>query len=245
MSEPRPIEPRLILGLSEIASDHDALICDIWGVVHNGQAPFPEAVQALRRFRRDQGKVVLLSNAPRMPDAVEEQFRRIGVATDFYDAIVTSGGAARLLIDTHVREDHIHLYGFVEEAERSWFRLLLTVQGVGARTALAILGTLSPDQLANAILAQDKSQVTRADGVGPKLAARILVELKDKVAGLAPVPVLAEVPDGATSDAVSALVNLGYQRGDAYGVIAEIARKLGPEARLDSLIKAGLKELGR
>jgi HAD superfamily hydrolase (TIGR01459 family) len=86
---------RLIAGLGEIARDHDALICDIWGVVHDGQAPFPEAAEALRRFRQSHGKVVLLSNAPRPPGSVEEQFRRIGVATDFYDAIVTSGGAAR------------------------------------------------------------------------------------------------------------------------------------------------------
>jgi HAD superfamily hydrolase (TIGR01459 family) len=88
-------EPRLIVGLSEIAPDHDALICDIWGVIHDGRAPFPEAAEALRRFRRERGRVVLLSNAPRMPDSVEEQFRRIGVADDFYDAIVTSGGATR------------------------------------------------------------------------------------------------------------------------------------------------------
>ena len=86
---------RLISGLREIAPDHDALICDIWGVVHNGNAPFPEAAEALRHFRRERGPVVLLSNAPRMPQSVEEQFRRIGVATDCYDAIVTSGGAAR------------------------------------------------------------------------------------------------------------------------------------------------------
>ena len=87
--------PRLIAGLGEIARDHDALICDIWGVVHNGQAPFPEAAEALRRFRQSHGKVILLSNAPRPPGSVEAQFRRLGVATDFYDAIVTSGGAAR------------------------------------------------------------------------------------------------------------------------------------------------------
>jgi HAD superfamily hydrolase (TIGR01459 family) len=87
--------PRLIDGLSQIAPDHDALICDIWGVVHDGHAPFPEAAEALRHFRRERGKVVLLSNAPRMPDSVVEQFRRIGVATDCYDAIVTSGGATR------------------------------------------------------------------------------------------------------------------------------------------------------
>jgi HAD superfamily hydrolase (TIGR01459 family) len=87
--------PRLITGLSEIARDHDALICDIWGVVHNGHVPFPEAAEALRKFRREHGPVVLLSNAPRPPASVEDQFRRIGVATDCYDAIVTSGGAAR------------------------------------------------------------------------------------------------------------------------------------------------------
>jgi len=87
--------PRLIAGLGEIARDHDALICDIWGVVHNGQAPFLEAAEALRRFRQSHGKVILLSNAPRPPGSVEAQFRRLGVATDFYDAIVTSGGAAR------------------------------------------------------------------------------------------------------------------------------------------------------
>ena len=87
--------PRLIAGLSEIAGDHDALICDIWGVVHNGQNPFPEAAEALRRFRDSHGPVVLLSNAPRASRSVEEQFRHIGVATDCYDAIVTSGGAAR------------------------------------------------------------------------------------------------------------------------------------------------------
>lgn len=87
--------PRLITGLSEIAREHDALICDIWGVVHDGQAPFAGAAEALRQFRRAQGPVVLLSNAPRPPWSVEAQFRRIGVATDCYDAIVTSGGAAR------------------------------------------------------------------------------------------------------------------------------------------------------
>ncbi|HXR94404.1 MAG TPA: TIGR01459 family HAD-type hydrolase [Rhizomicrobium sp.] len=88
-------EPRLITGLAEIAPDHDALICDIWGVVHNGHAPFPEAAEALRHFRRERGPVVLLSNAPRLPDSVVKQFHRLGVATDCCDAIVTSGGATR------------------------------------------------------------------------------------------------------------------------------------------------------
>ncbi|MGH6969851.1 MAG: Holliday junction branch migration protein RuvA [Stellaceae bacterium] len=155
------------------------------------------------------------------------------------------GEPLRLYIETHVREDHIHLYGFLDEAERAWFRLLLSVQGVGARIAMAILGTLAPAELATAIVAQDKASVTRADGIGPKLAARILTELKDKAAALAPVAIVADAADGATADAVSALVNLGYARGDAYGAVAEAARRLGRSARLDALIKAGLRELGR
>src|SRR5260370_10286781 len=95
------------------------------------------------------------------------------------------GGAARLLIETHVREDHIHLYGFIDTVERDWFRLLTTVQGVGARLALALLSAVSPDGLALAILAQDKAVLARAEGVGPRLAARIVNELRDKVGGCA------------------------------------------------------------
>ncbi|MGB8181555.1 MAG: Holliday junction branch migration protein RuvA, partial [Stellaceae bacterium] len=102
------------------------------------------------------------------------------------------GEPLRLYIETHVREDHIHLFGFLDEAERAWFRLLLSVQGVGARIAMAILSTLAPAELATAIVAQDKASITRADGVGPKLAARILTELKDKAAALAPVVVVAD-----------------------------------------------------
>jgi HAD superfamily hydrolase (TIGR01459 family) len=102
---------RLITGLGEIARDHDALICDIWGVVHDGHAPFPEAADALRRFRREHGPVILLSNAPRPPASVEAQFARIGVATDFYDAIVTSGGAAREDLASRVgRDGSVSLY---------------------------------------------------------------------------------------------------------------------------------------
>src|SRR6202045_3788003 len=95
------------------------------------------------------------------------------------------GLPARLLIETHVREDHIHLYGFIDAVERDWFRLLTTVQGVGARLALSLLSAGSPDQLALAILSQDKATLARADGVGPRLAARITNELRDKVGGLA------------------------------------------------------------
>lgn len=164
------------------------------------------------------------------------------------------GGPARLLIETHVREDHIHLYGFIDAVERDWFRLLTTVQGVGARLALALLSAVSPDQLALAILSQDKATLARADGVGPRLAARIANELRDKIGGLAtaaPMPVAATLASGngsgtgATADAVSALVNLGYRRAEAFGAVATAARKLGDKAALDALIRAGLQELGQ
>ena len=166
----------------------------------------------------------------------------------------TPGGAARLLVETHVREDHIHLYGFVDAVERDWFRLLTTVQGVGARLALALLSAVSPDQLALAILSQDKATLARADGVGPRLAARIANELRDKIGGLAtaaPMPVAATPASengadaGAAADAVSALVNLGYRRAEAFGAVAAAARKLGDKATLDALIRAGLQELGQ
>ncbi|MGH7090599.1 MAG: Holliday junction branch migration protein RuvA, partial [Stellaceae bacterium] len=125
------------------------------------------------------------------------------------------GEGLRLLIETHVREDHIHLYGFADEAERHWFRLLMTVQGVGARLALAILSVHAPGALANAISAQDKAALARAEGVGPKLAQRIANELKDKAGGIAlgaaaAQRLPAQTEDGAAADAVSALVNLGY-----------------------------------
>src|SRR5271170_7743496 len=147
------------------------------------------------------------------------------------------GGAAQLLIETHVREDHIHLYGFVDASERDWFRLLTTVQGVGARLALAILSAVMPEALVLAILAQDKAMLARADGVGPRLAARIVNELRDKVGGLALAPAssaaafpggdLALAEAGAGADAVSALVNLGYRRAEAFGAVAAAARRLG------------------
>jgi holliday junction DNA helicase RuvA len=162
------------------------------------------------------------------------------------------GSVASLLIETHVREDHIHLYGFVDAAERDWFRRLTTVQGVGARLALAILSAVAPDQLGLAILAQDKVALTRAEGVGARLAARIVNELRDKVGGGAgaatsPVPITS-TPDtdaGPAADAVSALVNLGYRRIEAFGAVATAARRLGSDADAGALIRAGLQELAR
>ena len=158
------------------------------------------------------------------------------------------GEPVRLLIETHVREDHIHLYGFADEAERGWFRLLTTVQGVGAKTALAVLSALAPDALAAAVMAQDKAALTQAAGVGRKLAQRIVMELRDKLGAVALGP-SAAVGDGAAEggaiagDAVSALVNLGYPRTDAFAAVSAAARALGGEARLDALVKASLKEL--
>jgi len=167
------------------------------------------------------------------------------------DRMPGTGEAVRVLVETHVREDHIHLYGFLDEAERAWFRTLTTVQGVGARVALAILSVLTPDELLRAIAAQDKAAVARADGVGPKLAARVTAELKDKAGEVALGPAAAMVEgaaapagDGPTADAVSALVNLGYGRSEAFGAIAQASQALGKAASVESLITAGLKELG-
>jgi len=157
------------------------------------------------------------------------------------------GETVRLLIETHVREDHIHLYGFADSAERTWFRLLCTVQGVGARMALAILSVLPSAELAQAIAAQDKTALLRANGVGAKLATRVITELKEKAGKLAFAPVPGEAGrgslDGVPEDAVSALVNLGYRQSEAFGAVAHASRSLGTGAPIEAVIKAGLKEL--
>jgi len=160
------------------------------------------------------------------------------------------GQPVSLLIETHVREDHIHLYGFADAAEREWFRLLTTVQGVGAKLGLAILSALAPDDLARAIASADKASLSRPSGVGPKLAVRIATELKDKVKNMALGPAAAglpegEGPSGAAADAVSALVNLGYRRAEAVDAVAAVARRLGEAAAVGALIRAGLQELSK
>jgi Holliday junction DNA helicase RuvA len=160
------------------------------------------------------------------------------------------GSPARLLIETHVREDHIHLYGFIDAAERDWFRLLTTVQGVGARLALSLLSAVPPEKLGLVILAQDKLALAQAEGVGPRLAARIVNELRDKIGNLASAPSAALLNEptngqGATADAIAALENLGVGRTEALGAISAAARRLGSEATADVLIKAGLEELAR
>jgi Holliday junction DNA helicase RuvA len=158
------------------------------------------------------------------------------------------GQPLKLLVETQIREDRIQLFGFVDAAERSWFRLLTTVQGVGGKVALAILSVLDPDAMATAILAQDKAAFVRADGVGQKLGQRIVMELRDKVGDMAlPASAGAGVltPTGAVADAVSALVNFGYAKSAAYGAVIDAAKRLGGDAKIDALVRAGLQELGR
>lgn len=164
------------------------------------------------------------------------------------------GEAVTVVIETHVREDHIHLYGFADTTERDWFKLLTTVQGVGAKVGLGIQSALSPDEISQAIAAQDKATITRAPGVGPKLGARIVSELKDKVGAIALNQTLAaatgksqsggvSAKGSAVSDATSALVNLGYNASQALGAVSEAAGELGEGADVSALIRGGLSRL--
>lgn len=169
-------------------------------------------------------------------------------------ALGAVGEPVSLHIETHVREDHIHLYGFEDTAVRDAFRLLMTVQGVGARVALAILTVLPAVRLADAILARDQASLSQASGVGAKLAGRIVSELQDKVEAMLPAFARGGTPEGGpsealaeeagTADAVSALVNLGYRRMDAFGVVTAASRRLGGDVAVEDLIRAGLQELG-
>jgi Holliday junction DNA helicase RuvA len=165
-------------------------------------------------------------------------------------ALGGAGSRAQAYVETFIRDDRIQLYGFADMAERDWFRLLLTVQGVGARVALAILSVLNPGELTQAIMAQDKAAVSRANGVGAKVAQRVVTELKDRVgdSGMGPGAALAPAAAGAKgpdADAVSALVNLGYGRSEAFVAVAAARRSLGEAAKVEALIRDGLKELAR
>ena len=168
-------------------------------------------------------------------------------------ALPPLGEAVEFAVETHVREDHIHLYGFSTTSDREMFRTLTTVQGVGAKVGLAILSALSAEQVAQAIAAGDQSAFKRASGVGPKLAARLVVELKDKLGAFAfktptitPISAKAgKAPGGnVMEDAVSALVNLGYPRMEAFGAVSRAAQAAGGSAPLGALIKTSLRELG-
>ena len=168
---------------------------------------------------------------------------------------LVSGEAASLVVETHVREDHIHLYGFLDQSECAWFKLLTTVQGVGAKVALGILSVLREDELFQAIVAADKTTIIRAPGVGPKLAVRLLTELKDKVATVALGPSAGlgrssvdatqtySAIDGTTAEAVSALVNLGYSASHALTAVSAAGGKLGGSVGLEELIRVALSEL--
>jgi Holliday junction DNA helicase RuvA len=170
------------------------------------------------------------------------------------EALPGAGEAAVLFVETQIREDQIRLVGFMSEAEREWFRLMLTVQGVGSKVALSVLGTLKPAELASAVAMQDRAMIARAPGVGPKVAARICAELKDKAPALTGIDagaarLRAELGEGAAprpaSDAVSALVNLGYAQAQASAAVAAAMREAGEGAETARLIRLGLKELAR
>jgi len=174
-------------------------------------------------------------------------------------AALAPGAAAELIIETNVREDHIHLYGFANTVERDWFRLLATVQGVGNKTGLGILSAYTPEQLTRAIIAKDIAAFKAISGIGPKLAERIVTELKDKVlkmptsgSGLQ-APGSGNLPEARSpkpessfsDDAISALVNLGYSRTEAYTATLKATETLGDKVGLDALIRASLQEMVR
>jgi len=167
-------------------------------------------------------------------------------------SLPAKGEAATLSIETYVREDQIRLFGFGSDVERDWFRLLQSVQGVGAKVALAVLGVLKASELANAIALQDRAAIARAPGVGPKVAARIVAELKDRAPAFSDVDAgLIQLRDDLEerraplplADAVSALVNLGYPQVQASAAVSAAARKAGEGAETATLIRLGLKEL--
>ncbi|MFS8037451.1 Holliday junction branch migration protein RuvA [Xanthobacter sp. AM11] len=168
-------------------------------------------------------------------------------------ALPRAGERAALFIETYVREDQIRLFGFSSEAERDWFRLLQGVQGIGTKTALALLSTLTAPELAQAIALGDKAMVARAPGVGPRVATRIITELKDKLPGFTandlalPAVGAAAAPErgGPAADAVSALVNLGYGAPQAHAAIAAALRGAGEGATTEALIRLGLRELAK
>ncbi len=161
-----------------------------------------------------------------------------------------TGAAVMLYIETHVREDHIHLYGFASQAEHKWFKLLTNVQGVGSKVALALLSAFTPNEITQAIAAQDKTFLTKASGVGPKLAVRLVTELKDKVGAVIAEPLEVKGQkskvkggnDDIRADAISALTNLGIARMDAFLAVNKVAND---DKKLEQIITDALKEVGR
>lgn len=162
-------------------------------------------------------------------------------------AIGSVGGQVMLFTEMQVREDSMTLFAFGSAGERDWFRLLTGVQGVGGRVALAILSTLDPDDLSRAVAHGDKAMVSRANGVGPKLAQRIVMELKDKVGGVAigPAGVAPAAASGVTADAASALIHLGFRPAEAGAAVAAAEAELGDAPSLDALVRLALKKAAK
>jgi Holliday junction DNA helicase RuvA len=171
----------------------------------------------------------------------------VGCSSRTLAALGPVGEAATLHTEMLVAEDFIRLVGFAHADERDWFRLLTGVQGVGARVALAILSAFEPVDLSRAIASQDKAMVARANGVGPKLAERIVRELKDKVGGIAATlgPATVAAPAGAGADAVSALLNLGFRPAEAANAVAKASEELGDAATLDALVRLALRKAAK
>jgi Holliday junction DNA helicase RuvA len=171
----------------------------------------------------------------------------VQASTRTLSALPANGGDVMLFTEMQVREDAITLFGFGSASERDWFRLLTSVQGVGGRVALAILSVLDPGELVRAISAGDKAMIARAQGVGPKLAQRIAMELKDKTGGIALGPGSAAVAarGSASSDALSALVNLGFRPAEAASAVAAAVEDLGDGAGLDAVVRLALRKVAR
>jgi len=179
---------------------------------------------------------------------------QVHCSTRTLQTLPAPGEAVTLSIETHVREDQIRLFGFASDIEREWFRLLQTVQGVGTKVALSVLGTLKPAELATAVAMRDRAMIARSPGVGPKVAERIVTELKDKAPAYVSVdPALVRLSGAIddrrvpqpVADAVSALINLGYGQPQAAAAIAAATRAAGDGADTKSLIRLGLKELAK
>ncbi|MGT2513268.1 Holliday junction branch migration protein RuvA [Sphingomonas panni] len=172
----------------------------------------------------------------------------VGASSRTLQALGPVGGSVTIHTEMLVAEDFIRLVGFASADERDWFRLLTGVQGVGARVALGILSTLSPEEVRTAIARGDKASIARANGVGPKLAQRIAMELKDKVGGIAIGPgavAPAAGGDGVEGDAVSALLNLGFKPAEAATAVGKAAEELGSGASLDALVRLALRKASR
>lgn len=171
----------------------------------------------------------------------------VGASVKTLIALGIVGDTVTVHTEMLVSEDSIRLMGFATADERDWFRLLTSVQGVGAKVALAILSILVPAELQTAVARGDAAMIARANGVGPKLAQRIVHELKDKAGSIAVsgIGVTAAPPSGAAADAISALLNLGFKPAEASNAVGAASDELGPAANLDALVRLALKKAAK